>query len=29
MLFPAMKVGSWSYRCLAAWGSSAGRYPLC
>lgn len=28
MLFPILKVGSWSYRCLAAWGYSDGRYPL-
>jgi hypothetical protein len=28
MLFPLLKVGSWSYRCLAAWGHSDGRYPL-
>jgi hypothetical protein len=29
MLFPILKVGSWSYRCLAAWGASDARYPLC
>lgn len=29
MLFPVMKVGSWSYRCMAAWEAGVGRYPFC